>query len=211
MSEQRRHRRPAMLDVADAEMIEGDEDPAVRSEIAHSTAHAMVTGGRQNASDAAVVRRLVTLVDTEGLDAVATLWSRSPYTTLPGTLWRLYLLREWVKLGPDVVADRYRRGLERAEVSGAIAGVAHAPGPEEIRFAVDQVLTGVYEGDLAVTLERAGAFLRVLATGSALDADWIEDDDHDLADLVTRRAGALLATAEELGEAAALHRQGRLS
>ncbi|ROR72500.1 hypothetical protein [Bogoriella caseilytica] len=211
MSEQRRHRRPAMLDPAEADQIEGDEDPAVRSEIAHSTAHAMVTGGRQNASDAAIVERLVTLVDTEGLDAVATLWSRSPHTTLPGTLWRLYLLREWVKLGPDIVADRYRRGLERAEVAGVIAGVADAPGPEEIRRAVDQVLTGVYDGDFAVTLERAGAFLRVLATGSAMDADWIEDDDHDLAHVVTRRAGALLATAEELEEAAALHRQGRLS
>ena len=35
---ERRFRRPAMLDPAEAELIEGDEDPATRSEVAHTTA-----------------------------------------------------------------------------------------------------------------------------------------------------------------------------
>jgi hypothetical protein len=209
MSE-RRFRRPAMLDPAEAELIEGDEDPAMRSEVAHTTAQALVRGGREGAEDAELVRRLVHLVDTEGLDAIAALWSRSPHTTLPGTLWRLYLLREWVRRDPVAVADRYRLGLDRAEVAGAVAGVAEPPGPEEVCDVCDKVLSGLFDGDLAVALERAAAFLRVLATGSAMHADWIEEDDDDLAFRVTRRAGALLTTAEELEEAAGLYRAGRL-
>lgn len=209
MSE-RRFRRPAMLDPAQAELIEGDEDPALRSEVAHTSAQALVRGGREGAEDTELVRRLVELVDTEGLDAIAALWSRSPHTTLPGILWRLYLLREWVRRDPVAIADRYRLGLERAEVAGAVAGVAEPPGPEEVSHVCDKVLSGLFDGDLAVALERAAAFLRVLATGSAMHADWIEEDDDDLAFRVTRRAGALLTTAEEFEEAAGLYRAGRL-
>jgi hypothetical protein len=211
MSERPHPRRPAMLDPAQAELIEGDEDPATRSEVAHTTAQALVHGGRAGAhDDPDLVHRLVTLVDREGLDEIATLWSRSPNTTLPGTLWRLYLLREWVRRDPATVANRYRLGLQRAEVAGAVAGVATPPGPDDVTDVVDKVLSGLYDGDLAVALDRAVAFLRVLATGSALHADWIEQDDDDLAFEVTRRAGALLTTAEELEQAAALYRSGRL-
>ena len=211
MRERPHPRRPAMLDPAEAELIEGDEDPAIRSEVAHTTAQALVHGGRAGAGDdPELVRRLVTLVDREGLDEIAALWSRSPNTTLPGTLWRLYLLREWVRRDPATVADRYHLGFQRAEVAGAVAGVATPPGPDDVIEVVDRVLSGLYGGDLAVALDRAVGFLRVLATGSALHADWIEQDDDDLAFEVTRRAGALLTTAEELEEAAALYRLGRL-
>ncbi|GAA1638365.1 hypothetical protein [Georgenia ruanii] len=208
---ERRFRRPAMLDPAQAEEIQGDEDPATRSEIAHTTAQALVHGGRAGAEeDPELVQRLVHLVDTEGLDEIAALWARSPHTTLPGTLWRLYLLREWVRRDPQTVADRYRLGVQRAEVAGAVAGVASPPGPEDVKVLVDKVLAGLYDADLAVALERAAAFLRVLATGSAIDADWIQEDDDELAFRVTRRAGGLLSTAEELEEAAELYRAGKL-
>ncbi|RPF27331.1 MULTISPECIES: hypothetical protein [Georgenia] len=211
MSDRRVPRRPAMLDPIQAELIEGDEDPATRSDVAHTTAQALVHGGREGADeDPELVRRLVTLVDREGLDEIAVLWSRSPHTTLPGTLWRLYLLREWVRRDPDTVSQRYRLGLQRAEVAGVVAGVASPPGPEEVSDVVDKVLSGLFERDLDVALERASAFLRVLATGSAMDADWIEEDDDELAFQVTRRASALLTTAEELEEAAELHRNGHL-
>ena len=33
--------------------------------------------------------------------------------TLPGALWRLYVLREWVRRDPATVADRYRLGVAR--------------------------------------------------------------------------------------------------
>lgn len=207
MSEHRRPRRPGMLDPYQAEQIPGDLDPTLRVEVAHTTARAMVQGGRAS-EDPAVHERLLALVETEGLDTIAELWAGCSPGTLPGALWRLYLLREWVRRDAPVVAERYRMGMARAEVHDAVAGVATPPGPEEVRAVTDAVLSGVYAGDLAVALERAGAFCRVLATGSAVDADLM--DDTDLAGRVTRGASGLVRTAEELERAAGMWRAGML-
>ena len=204
----RKPRRPAMLDAQTAERIVGDVDPALRSQAAHTTADVLVRRGRAGAEDPELLARLVSLVDQEGLETVASLWAQSPPRTLPGALWRLYLMREWVGADPRTVADRFRLGRERAEVAGVIAGVVEPPGPEDVARLADEVLAGVYEGDLDVALDRAAAFFRVVATGAALDADVMDDDD--LAEHVTRRAGALLRTAEDLDGAAELWRAGRL-
>lgn len=206
--EQRKPRRPAMLDDQTAERIVADVDPALRSQAAHTTAAVLVQRGRAGAEDPELVARLVALVDTEGLDTVAELWSQSPPRTLPGALWRLYLMREWIRRDPSTIADRFALGRQRAEVAGVIAGVVEPPGPTDVARLADAVLAGVYEGDLDVALDRAAAFFRVVATGSALDADWIDDDD--VATRLTRRAGALLRTAEDLEDAAELWRAGRL-
>ena len=205
----RRPRRPAMLDPWAADELPGDIDPALRAEVAHTTAHAIVHQGRA-AEDPAVVERLVSLVEAEGLDAIAGMWADSPATTLPGALWRLYVLRDWVRRDPRTIAERYRLGVERAQVHGAVAGVASLPGPPEMVAVVDAVLSGVFAGDLAVALERAGAFCRVLATGAALDADLVEGHDADLAVRMTRGASGLVRTAEELEGAAGLWRIDRL-
>ncbi len=196
-----------MLDPRDAEDLPGELDPALRGEVAHTTASALVHGGRAS-EDPAVVDRLIRLVEAEGLDTVAALWSDSPAHTLPGALWRLYALREWVRRDPRAVAERYRLGEQRAEVHGAVAGVAAPPGPTEVAHVVDAVLSGVYTGDLAIALERAAAFCRVLATGAVLDADLVDDDE--LARLMTHGAAGLVRTADELVEAAGLWRAGRL-
>lgn len=198
-----------MLDAKAADELQGDIDPALRSEVAHTTANAIVHQGRA-AEDPEVVARLVGLVEAEGLDTVAGMWADSPPTTLPGALWRLYVLREWVRRDPRTIAERYRMGVARAEVHDAVAGVAGLPGPDEVSQVVDAVLSGVYAGDLAVALERGAAFCRVLATGAALDADFLEDRDVDLAGRVTRGASGLIRTAEELEVAAGLWRAERL-
>src|SRR4051812_43771592 len=70
----KRPRRPAMLDPAQADEIPGGYDPALRNEVAHTTAAALVHQGRAN-TDPEVVARLVQLVEREGLDVVAALWS----------------------------------------------------------------------------------------------------------------------------------------
>ncbi|HMO11529.1 MAG TPA: hypothetical protein PKB06_08530 [Actinotalea sp.] len=196
-----------MLDPRDAEQIPGDLDPALRGEVAHTTANALVHGARQS-EDPAVVDRLVRLVEGGGLDTVAGLWADSPAHTLPGALWRLYALREWVRRDPRTVAEMYRLGERRAEVHGAVAGVAAPPGPAEVAEVADAVLSGVYAGDLAVALERAGAFCRVLATGAVLDADLVSDDTE--ASRLTHGAAGLTRTAEELESAAGMWRAGRL-
>lgn len=207
--EPRRPRRPAMMDPQEADELPGAIDPALRSEIAHTTAAALVHQGRATA-DPDVVARLVALVETEGLDVVAALWSDSAPTTLPGALWRLYVLREWVRRDPATVADRYRQGTAAVPVHDVVAGVADAPGPADVRAVADAVLSGVYTGDLDVALERAGAFCRVLAAGAAFDADRLDDLDPSGATRMTLGASALLRTAEELEHAAVLWRAGRL-
>lgn len=207
--ERRRPRRPAMLDPQAADELPGELDPALRSEVAHTTAAALVHQGRST-EDPQVVARLVALVETEGLDVVAALWSDSPPQTLPGALWRLYVLREWVRRDPATVADRYRQGVAAVPVHDAVAGVAQAPGPQDVRTVADAVLSGVYTGDLAVALERAGAFCRVLAAGAAFDADHLDHVDPRGAARMTYGASALLRTAEELEHAATLWRADRL-
>ncbi|QGQ20869.1 hypothetical protein GC089_03885 [Cellulomonas sp. JZ18] len=181
----------------------------LRGEIAHTTAAALVHRARAS-QDPDVVARLVALVETEGLDTVAAMWADSPADTLPGALWRLYVLREWVRRDPRTVADRYRMGVAAAPVHDAVAGVAQAPGPQDVQSVADQVLSGVYSGDLAVALERAAAFCRVLATGAAFDADHLDVVDPGAALRTTRGAASLVRTAEELDAAAVLWRRGRL-
>ena len=204
-----RPRRPAMLDPRAADELPGDADPALRSEIAHTTAGAIVHQARAS-EDPAVVERLVRLVEAEGLDVVAALWADRPPGTLPGALWRLYVLREWVRRDPATVAERYRSGATAAQVPGVVAGVAMPPGPDDVRRVADAVLSGVFAGDLAVALERGAAFCRVLSTGAAFDADGVEDLDPDGARRLTRGASSLIRTAEELELAADLWRRDRL-
>lgn len=200
-----------MLDPAQADQLVGDVDPATRYEAAHVSAAAIVHRGRAGGGDDALVSRLVSLVDAEGIDTLAALWSDSPADSLPGALWRLYLMREWVRRDAHVVAERYRLGAQRAEVADVIVGVESPPGPHEVARLADAVLSGVFTGELDVALDRCAAFFRVLATGTALDADVAEDEGAIAStSSLTRRASALQATAEDLRHAAELCRAGRL-
>lgn len=199
-------RRPARLRESLADSIPGAPDPAEATEIAHATARALVEGGRQGNRDSGLLGRLVRLVEDEGVEAVAELWSSSPAETLPGALWRLYVLREWARANPEQVAYHYRVGAPGTDVSEAIAGVVSAPEAADVLTAVDQILGGVFAGDVDVALDRAAAFVRVAATGMAAGAD----DNGPRSAATTRRALALLTTARELEAAARLAREGRL-
>lgn len=198
-----------MLDPAEAEQLPGSVDPALRDEVAHTTARAVVHRARA-AEDPQVVDRLVRLVEREGLDVVAALWSDAAPVTLPGALWRIYVLREWARRDPKTVALRYRLGVASAPVHEVVAGVPRPPGPEDLRALADDVLSGVYAGDLAVALERAASFCRILATGATFDADAREAADPAGATRTTRGASDLVRTAEELEHAAAQWRAGTL-
>lgn len=205
----RKPRRPAALHWRDAEQIPGDQDPALRGEIAHRTANIVVHGARSS-EDPDVVDRLIRLVDTEGVDTIAELWADAAPDTLPGALWRLYMLREFVRRDPEHTTRRYRLGIAAAPVAEAIAGAAEIPEPRDLRRVVDAVLGGVYGGDLAVALERAAAFCRLLALGSAFDADGLDLVSEEQSRRVTFAAAAMDRTADELEESASLWRRGRL-
>ena len=198
-----------MLDPREADEIPGELDPALRGEIAHTTAAAIVHRARAS-EDPEVVERLVRLVEDEGLDVVAGLWADSSADTLPGALWRLYVLREWVRRDPRTVAERFRLGVAAAPVHEVVAGVVTPTGPDDVRAVADAVLSGVFAGDLAVALERGAAFCRVLAVGAAFDADYVDAIDGGHALQMTRGAASLVRTAEELEHAANLWRAHRL-
>lgn len=210
MNAERGFRRPASLEPAQTEAIQGGFDPAERSELAHTTANALVHRARE-AGDPAVADRLVRLVESEGIDTVATLWSDSPANTLPGALWRLYLLQDVVRRDPATVAERFQLGSAQAPVQTVIAGVDTPPSPQDVIEVADAVLAGVFMGDLDSALERAAAFCRVLATGTAMDADAIDTVDEKRASHATWGASSLVLTADELEEAARLWRADALS
>lgn len=198
-----------MLDMEEAEQIEGDIDPADRGLIAHETALALVSQARAS-HDPELTQRLVRLVDEEGIDTVAMMWSKAGAHTLPGALWRIYMLREWVKYDAESVARSYHHGVHSAHVRHAIAGVEDPPGPREVQTLADSVLSGVFSGDLAVALQRAGAFCRVVATGAAYEAE--SDDGHNdrRAHRTALRASQLLRTGEDLEKCAAMWNEDRL-
>jgi len=162
---ERHHHRPALPGGRLFEDVEGGPDPAVLREAAEQCAVALVRGAQ--AGDPALVRRLVTLAETEGLETLADLWSGSPADSVAGALWRLYLIRTFVHHAPRQAAEEYAAGRASTPVSHVVAGMADPPGPDQVRDLVDRVLAGLAEGDFADVLFRAAAFARVVATGRA--------------------------------------------
>jgi len=213
-----RPRRPAILDPEAAEQLWGDSDPALTWEAAHATADAVVNGPSLHAQDERLAERVGRIIDSEGLDEIARLWSRSPATTLPGALWRLYLLRAWLERDPETITMRFRAGTagtapaavrEPGTDTEEPRDAAVAPQPSELDERLGELFTGTGEVPLADVLDQAAAFLRVLSDGAATDAEWHTHDD-DVARPVTGRTGALTATAEELAQAAVRARAGKL-
>jgi hypothetical protein len=162
----RPHHRPTQRDAGFFDEYVGGTDPAAVTEAADRAAELLVRGARDSDDDS-VADRLLHLADTEGIEAIAEVWSGSPADSLAGCLWRLYLLRSWVYADPVGVAREFEAGRARAQVAQVVAGVAEPPGPEELKAMVDQVLRGIAGGDFADVLFRAAAFARVVATGRA--------------------------------------------
>jgi hypothetical protein len=162
----RPHHRPTQPGDGFFADIGGGVDPAAVREAGDLAATLLVRGARDS-QDAAMVDRVVHLAENEGLETLAEVWSGAPADTLAGCLWRLYLLRSWVYVDPVRVAREFEAGQRRAQVARVVAGVAHPPGPDELRTMVDEVLRGIAQGDFAVTLLRASAFARIVATGRA--------------------------------------------
>jgi hypothetical protein len=200
-------RRPAEL----FDRLFAAEDPAEVSRVAHSTAAALLARVRAD-PDAATVARLVSYTGTHGIDDIAELWSRSPARSLPGSLWRLYLLQLMIHDDPQTAALLYARG--RAELSSAdevIAGAPSPAGPEELVALVDTIMRGLFDGDFAVALDRAAAFCRVQAAGATHLADDYERTEPERSSSLTTRALRLATYAEDLTSCAALWRRDALT
>ena len=125
----RQFHRPARLDPEAAEQIEGSTDTAVASELAHRAAQALIGGfpGTETEDDPITRSGIVAAVATNGIDDIAELWADSPATTLPGTLWRLFLVREWIRRDPELVARRYAILIDLTEADDAMNAALSPP------------------------------------------------------------------------------------
>lgn len=195
--------RPVYRPAESLEQAAGGVDPLEQVEAAHRTAELVVGRGRDT-DDPELTARLVGLVRELGLATVADMWSDRPARTLPGALWRLYLLHEWAQRRPEEVQRLWAAGEGHAEVYRAIVGVAEPPDPQALVATTEQVLTGVFAGDLAVALERAAAFCHVMAVGL------VEPGVDDIPGDQVERAARMRDTADDLTACARLWRLGHL-
>ncbi|MBD8606110.1 hypothetical protein IFT73_04520 [Aeromicrobium sp. CFBP 8757] len=192
-------KKPSLPGSALFEAQAGGDDPAELAAAGHRIATLLVRGPRTD-DDQGMVDRVLHLADEEGLGVIADLWATAPADTLPGSLWRLYLLRTWVHRQPDQAAREYASGKAYAPVHEVLAGVVDPPGPAEVIALVDTVVRGIVTSDLDVTLDRAASFAHIVGVGRAqLDSG----DPHSAAKLVD--------TALHLRRAAELERLGELT
>lgn len=197
--ENRPPRRPAFRDPAILELMGEGSDPIAQLHAAHETAAVLLRVGRA-ADDPTITQRLLELVDDIGLSTLADLWSGRPARTLPGALWRLYFIREWMRTDSTGVARVYAYGVRFTEPNHVVAGI-DPPRPDDVRRIADDILRGAFDGDFAVALERAAAFCAVTSAGSA-DLDGQE---------ALLRATRLQQMAADLAASARLWREGSLS
>lgn len=190
-----RFRRPAPLYASVADSIPGEPDPATTSDLAHDSARALLDGVFHS-TDPAVVERVVSLAADDGLTDLAALWSGAPAASLPGALWRLYVLHTWSQRNGDDVVRRYRAGSRTVPGLRYLSGFAEPPDVEQVHRTMDEILRGAFTGDLGMALRRAGAVATIVAHGTAHLADEDAEDER------TRQAERLLSTGEELTSAA---------
>ncbi|MGI8953751.1 MAG: hypothetical protein ACR2FL_04110 [Nocardioidaceae bacterium] len=196
-----RHRKPALPGADVFEALTGDEDPAVRAEAGVRVATVLVRGPHDT-GDVELVERVVTLTDEHGLDAVADLWATAPAESIAGVLFRLYLIRAWVRANPVQAAREFEAGKGFTPVDEVIAGVADPPTPAEVIRLVDAVVGGVVTGEFSDILDRAASFAHAVGIGRA----HLHDDPDQ-----PRSAARLVETSRVLQSAARTERLGQLS
>lgn len=190
--------------------LEGAEDPAQVSRVAHDTAALLMARVRDH-PDHDVVDRLVEFTDVHGIDTLAELWARSGPHTLPGALWRIYLVRLAIRDNPTEVSHAFQRGVDELRgIDPVIAGAPNPAGPAEVTELADRILRGAFTGDFADALDRAAAFCRISAAGATSVADDLEHTESERSTTLTTRALRYSTIAAELTACAGLWRSNQL-
>lgn len=198
--------RPVRRPNAAFDNLIGSFDPAEASRVAHVTASALLTRTRTDETGEAA-ERLIAFTAEHGIDDIAELWSTAPAVSLPGALWRLYLLQLAIHTDPHTTALLYERGrVELQSVDAVVAGAPSPAGPDELVALIDAILRGAFRGDFAIALDRAAAFCRVQASGATHTADDYESTEPQRATDLTRRAARLSTYAGDLSAASGLWR-----
>lgn len=202
--------KPTKFSGSKFESMHGGDDPAHISRVAHETAHALLSRVRYS-EEPGVIDRLIAYTDEHGIDAVAELWSRASPRSLPGTLWRLYLLRAMIRQDAEGTSFYFQRGSEVSiTIDPVVAGATAPTGPTELLVLADEILRGAFDGDFAIALERAAAFCRVTSAGCTSVADDVDAVTPERGTELTTRALRLAQTATELTSCARLWRSGGL-
>jgi hypothetical protein len=205
--EDRPHRPAPYADLTGFIDAAGGITASSRAEIAAATADLVVQAGR--ADSVADADRFIALVDRVGIETLGALWRDSDPVSLPGALWALYLLRQWVRTNTEQVRLLWRAGAPLAPAEAAVAGFGDDADAEAVQRGADAILRGVYRGDLAVALERAAATFRVLAAGRRDRAENIVDGDDQAAERDSAERNDQVAA--DLAAAARRWRGGTLS
>jgi len=189
------------LDPADIVM-----DPAQRAVIASETARVLVTRGRES-QNTELVDRLVAFADEHGLDTLAELWSSASPLSLPGALWRLYLVRAVIRHNLEDSRVLFQRGVENlSTIDQVVAGAPDPLSADGLATLLDDIVYGVFRGELAEALDRAAAVARAVSAG-AISLSWIAGEDGAY---FTSRSLNWSVIADELTATAKLARAGRL-
>jgi len=190
--------------------IIGGDEPGAAHRLAQETSWALLDRVRSQA-DPHVVDRVVALAAGSGIDDIAELWSGAGAHSLAGQLWRIYLLHRAVEADPAGTAELFRIGRAAAvSIDPVVAGVAEPVTPETINEMCDRILRGVFTGDLAIALERAASYCRVMSIGAASLADDRDSHDDQHAGELTARSLRYAKFAEELQAGAHRWRDGTL-
>ncbi|MEO6201111.1 MAG: DNA-directed RNA polymerase subunit beta [Cryobacterium sp.] len=202
--------KPTQFSGSKFESFQGGDDPASISRVAHETAQALLARVRSD-PDPAIVSRLIAYTDEHGIDTVAELWSRAAPRSLPGALWRIYLVRLLIRQDAEGTAFLYQRGADVAvTIDPIVAGASIPTGPAEIMAVADEILRGVFTGDFAVALDRAAAFCRVTATGCTSVADDLDATEPARSSELTTRALRFSTIAQDFASCARLWRRDSL-
>ena len=144
--------RPVRRPTAAFDNIIAGTDTAEQSRVAHATASALLERARSDESGDSA-ERMVAFAAEHGIDDIAELWANSPARSLPGTLWRLYLLQISIRDDAAMTALLYERGRVELQTADAVIAGAPAPAsPQELTELVDTILRGVFRGDFAIAL-----------------------------------------------------------
>lgn len=202
--------RPVRMPIEAFDAFIGADDPATTNRVAHDTAQALLNRVRQS-GDPHVVERTVEYANSNGLDDLVQLWAPAAAQSLPGALWRLYLIHMAVSQHPEHASYTYRQGasIDRS-ISRVVSGAVEPTGPEEIRSLTTTILRGAFSGDFAAALERAAAFCAVMSIGAAALAESDEQFAPNRADAFTIRSARYLDFAQDLAGSAKLWRRGAL-
>lgn len=182
-------------------------DPAVSLQIAHDTATALVRRIRES-DDPAVLERLLAYTADHGVGELAELWSAAPAHSLPGALWRLYVIHASIVADENFAAAAYDTGAAlEATADVVIAGAPQPTSPDDIRELADEILRGAFHGDMGDALDRAAAYCRIEARGVTDIMGRSELGNS----VLLQRALTLTDFANDLAASAKLDRKGDLS